>query len=222
MPRNIHSYEDDFNFKKYNTLLEIKKELNEERKDNTNYTVNNNIMVNNQNNPIAFKSYKDVQYYDLFDVFNYTLETISHNKLPSLVIKLSEEFENKMNLLYTNIEKKGEVKNYVEELTKILYDFVDDSHELVDAIYNNLKELNYILLTKDNPFTQITNYYLNNTSISYVKLVARAFKVFDNYFYWEKNRTYPKIEAFLKMFVDKSYKDLESEREYIFDIYTDY
>ena len=164
--------------------------------------------------------YDLVQYYDLYAVFNHTLKTVSFNKLPSLVIKLSEELENKMNLLYTNIEKKGEVKNYVEELTKILYDFVDDSHELVDAIYNNLKELNHILLTKDNPFTQITNYYLNNTSISYVKLVARAFKVFDNYFYWEKNRTYPKIEAFLKMFVDKSYKDLESEREYIFDIYT--
>ena len=86
--------------------------------------------------------YDLVQYYDLYAVFNHTLKTVSFNKLPSLVIKLSEELENKMNLLYTNIEKKGEVKNYVEELTKILYDFVDDSHELVDAIYNNLKELN--------------------------------------------------------------------------------
>ena len=32
MKRNVDSYENNFNFGKYNTLLEIKKELNEEKK----------------------------------------------------------------------------------------------------------------------------------------------------------------------------------------------
>ena len=35
--RNINSYEEEFDFKKYNTLLEVKKELNEERKNDTNF-----------------------------------------------------------------------------------------------------------------------------------------------------------------------------------------
>ena len=164
--------------------------------------------------------YDLVQYYDLFHVFNYTLETISHNKLPSLVIKLSEELYNKINSLYVNIEIEGDVKKTVEDLRDLLYKFVDESHDLVDAIYQNLKELNYVILTKDNPFTQITNYYLNNTSISYVKLVERAFKVFDTYFIREYNRTYPKIEAFIKLFEEKSYKNLEDDREYVYDMYT--
>ena len=58
--RNINSYEEEFDFKKYNTLLEVKKELNEERKNDTNFIDknDNNIKTHNQSTVSQYNSYK--------------------------------------------------------------------------------------------------------------------------------------------------------------------
>ena len=55
---NFEPYEDEFNLKKYNNLLEIKKEINEERKNDTDTNVRNfnNVLLNNQNNFLKFNS----------------------------------------------------------------------------------------------------------------------------------------------------------------------
>ena len=164
--------------------------------------------------------YDLLQYYDLFEVFNSTLMTISHEKLPYIIIQISNDLVSKMSGLYLNIERTGNVKKNVEDLVDSVYEFVNNSHSLVDVIYKNLKELSNTLLTKSNPFTQITNYYLNNTSISYVKMVKRARKVFENYFVQEFNLTYPKIEELIAMFEEESKDTLQSDREYILDMYT--
>ena len=58
--RNIESIEDNFNFGKYNTLLEIKKELNEETKNDNDY-------FNKQNH--LFK-HNSLLYVNLFYYFN--------------------------------------------------------------------------------------------------------------------------------------------------------
>ena len=159
--------------------------------------------------------YDLLHYYDLFEVFNTTLMTISYNKLPYLVIELSTQLEIKISSIYYNLEVKGDVKVQVEELRDSVYEFVNNTHALVDTIYRNMKELGNILITKDNPFTQITNYYLNNTSVSYVKMLAKSRRVFDTYFIKEFNLTYPKIQKFLKMFEEESHDSLEGDRAYV-------
>ena len=164
--------------------------------------------------------YDLLHYYDLFEVFNTTLMTISYNKLPYLVIELSTQLEIKISSIYYNLEVKGDVKVQVEELRDSVYEFVNNTHALVDTIYRNMKELGNILITKDNPFTQITNYYLNNTSVSYVKMLAKSRRVFDTYFIKEFNLTYPKIQKFLKMFEEESHDSLEGDRAYVLDMYT--
>ena len=164
--------------------------------------------------------YDLLKYYDLFEVFNSTLTTISYNKLPYLVIKLSQELVDKMSTIYYNIERPGKIKDYVTELRDAVYEFVNNSHALVDNIYNNLKELDNVLLTKSNPFTQITNYYLNNTSVSYVKMVWKSKRVFNTYFQKEFNASFPKVEQFIQMFEEDSKEMLETEREYLLDMYT--
>ena len=65
---NFDPYEDEFNLKKYNNLLEIKKEINEERKNDTDSNVRNfnNVLLNNQNNFLKFNSYTNSQNNDLF------------------------------------------------------------------------------------------------------------------------------------------------------------
>jgi len=164
--------------------------------------------------------YDLLHYYDLFEVFNSTLMTISYNKLPYLVIQLSTELEMKISTIYYNLEVKGDVKVQVEELRDSVYEFVNNTHTLVDIIYRNMKELGNVLINKDNPFTQITNYYLNNTSVSYVKMLAKSRRVFDSYFVREFNLTYPKIKNFLQMFEEESHEALEGDREYVLDMYT--
>ena len=74
---NFNPYEDEFNLKKYNNLLEIKKEINEERKNDTDTNVRNfnNVLMNNQNNFLKFNSYTNSQNNDLFHKnLNYELQ----------------------------------------------------------------------------------------------------------------------------------------------------
>ena len=161
-----------------------------------------------------------LQYYDLYAVFNHTLTTISYNKLSKVVINLSTELVNQMNELYYNIDKKSDVKNTVDDLVDAVYDYVNYSHLLVDNVYNNISELSHTLLDKNNPFTQITNYYLNNTFASYLRMVNRSRFVFETYFEREFRISYPKVIELIEMFEEKSQEILQSDREYIYDMYT--
>ena len=170
---------------------------------------------------IKLKSLYDLfQYYDLFEVFNSTLLTLSHNKISPIIIQLSNELVSQMSGLYYDIEIKGEAHDNVEELIDIVYNFVNKSHDLVDVIYNNIQELSNTLLTKSNPFTKITNYYMNNTFASYINMVKLSRIVFETYFWKEFKYTFPHIRKLIKIFEKESNETLESEREYILDLYT--
>ena len=164
--------------------------------------------------------YDLVQYYDILAVFNSTLTTISYNKISPVIIKVSNELLSKMSGIYYDIEKKGTVKENVEKLGDDLYTYVNHTNDLVDIIYENIKELHRTFLTKNNPFTQITNYYLNNTFASYYNLIKRVLYVFRSYFIREFNKSYPKIENLIRIFDEESKDALEEEREYLFDLYT--
>ena len=170
---------------------------------------------------IKLKSLYDLfHYYDLFEVFNSTLMTVSHNKISPVIIQLSNELVSQMSGLYYDIEVRGNAHYNVQELVDTVYDFVNKSHDLVDIIYKNIHELSNTLLTKNNPFTEITNYYMNNTFASYINMVKKSRNVFETYFCKELKFTYPKIEKLIKMFEKESNETLESEREYILDLYT--
>ena len=53
---------------------------------------------------------------------------------------------------------------------------------MIRKILNNLGILSNILITKNNTFTEITNYYLNNTSSSYVNIIKNIKNILDTYF----------------------------------------
>ena len=160
--------------------------------------------------------YDLIKYYDLFQVFNSTLVTYSYNKLPKLLIELSTDLKSKLKDVYIN----GDIKSKIFELSDLLDKFLNQSHKLVFDIYYNIKALDDVLLNKNNSFVEITNYYLNNTSVSYIKLIEKSFKVFQNYYWKEFNSTFPKIMELINMFEYESEEALKSEREYILDMYT--
>ena len=154
MPRNINSYEDDFNFKKYNTLLEIKKELNEERKDNTNYTVNNNIMMNNQNNPIAFRSYKDIQYNDLF-----------HKNLNSELEKSKSKLQKEINNNDNNNRQQNfnDILNQIKQ-SNIINNIDKEYNNEIENLKNKISQYEITLENMKNQYQEQINYYIQQLS----------------------------------------------------------
>ena len=122
--RNMNSYEEEFDFKKYNTLLEVKKELNEERKNDTNFIDknDNNIRTSNQSNFSKFNSYKNFQNNEIFHRnLNYELEK---NK-----IKLQKE-----NTFNENNYKQNYREDFLTKINPSSPKNNDINNEFIDEI----------------------------------------------------------------------------------------
>ena len=82
-----------------------------------------------------------------------------------------------------------------------------------------MKELGTKLNSKNNKITEVTTYYLNHTSSSYVKTIEDAENILNNYYIKEFDLIYPKIEEMLKEFEDTTIKDLQKEKKIINNLY---
>ena len=214
MPRNIHSYEDDFNFKKYNTLLEIKKELNEERKDNTNYTVNNNIMMNNQNNPIAFKSYKDIQYNDLF-----------HKNLNSELEKSKSKLQKEINNNDNNNRQQNfnNILNQIKQ-SNIINNIDKEYNNEIENLKNKISQYEVTLENMKNQYQEQINYYiqqLSNYNI-FITITTNFFQNISKKYIPNYNFNMPNNVTEPNNFIPLNQKDLEEKfakiEQYIGDL----
>ena len=214
MPRNIHSYEDDFNFKKYNTLLEIKKELNEERKDNTNYTVNNNIMMNNQNNPIAFKSYKDIQYNDLF-----------HKNLNSELEKSKSKLQKEINNNDNNNRQQNfnDILNQIKQ-SNIINKIDKEYNNEIENLKNKISQYEVTLENMKNQYQEQINYYiqqLSNYNI-FITITTNFFQNISKKYIPNYNFNMPNNVTEPNNFIPLNQKDLEEKfakiEQYIGDL----
>ena len=214
MPRNINSYEDDFNFKKYNTLLEIKKELNEERKDNTNYTVNNNIMMNNQNNPIAFKSYKDIQYNDLF-----------HKNLNSELEKSKSKLQKEINNNDNNNRQQNfnDILNQIKQ-SNIINNIDKEYNNEIENLKNKISQYEITLENMKNQYQEQINYYiqqLSNYNI-FITITTNFFQNISKKYIPNYNFNMPNNLTEPNNFIPLNQKDLEEKfakiEQYIGDL----
>ena len=214
MPRNINSYEDDFNFKKYNTLLEIKKELNEERKDNTNYTVNNNIMMNNQNNPIAFKSYKDIQYNDLF-----------HKNLNSELEKSKTKLQKEINNNDNNNRQQNfnDILNQIKQ-SNIINNIDKEYNNEIENLKNKISQYEVTLENMKNQYQEQINYYiqqLSNYNI-FITITTNFFQNISKKYIPNYNFNMPNNLTEPNNFIPLNQKDLEEKfakiEQYIGDL----
>ena len=159
-----------------------------------------------------------IEYYDLFKVFNSTLVTYSYKKLPSDILQYSNELANKLRNILNNI-KTGDIKKNAEILETNIYSYIDQIHEIIRNMLNNLATLSNILLTKNNTFTVITNYYLNNTSSSYVNIIQKMKDILDTYFIYEYNIVNPKMEEIMAILEQNNNETLRSELNSLRDLY---
>ena len=120
-------------------------------------------------------------YYDIYQVFNSTLVEYSYKTLPSETVEFSNELIQTLNSTFYNI-KRGNIKQNVDKLTDDIYGYINDVHELIRKMLDNLDELSNILLMKNNTYAQITNYYLNDTSFSFVNIIEKIKTILNTYF----------------------------------------
>lgn len=156
-------------------------------------TINNDISL-------KFSELKAlIQYYDISEIFDSTLALDSIRKFNKTIISISENLKSKLNGLFNNA-KIGDIRDYTYKLNLLVHNYILNSHSLIKQIFDNLKELGNALNSCDNRLTEITTYYLNYTSSSYVNIIQQAQNILENYYINEKNLVLSKIQIILDEF----------------------
>ena len=208
---NLNPYEDELNLKKYNPLLEIKKDINEERKDNTylNSRSINNILMNNPNNYLKFNSYTNYQNNELFHKnLNYELEK---NKIR---FQRDDNF-NKQNLddFLTKINQNGPKDNLDNE-------FNDE----IEILKNKISQYEVSLENTKVQYQKQINFYIQQLSNynTLITIISNFFKNISKKFIPNYNFNIPNIIIEPNNFVPLNQKDIEEKfnkiEEYISDL----
>ena len=179
---NLNPYADELNLKKYNSLLEIKKDINEERKDNTylNSRSINNILMNNPNNYLKFNSYTNYQNNELFHKnLNYELEK---NKIR---FQRDDNF-NKQNLddFLTKINQNGPKDNLDNE-------FNDE----IEILKNKISQYEVSLENTKVQYQKQINFYVQQLSNynTLITIISNFFKNISKKFIPNYNFNIPNI-----------------------------
>ena len=122
---------------------------------------------------------KILKYNDLSEVFDATLLLDAISKLPISIIQESKTLNDKLTVIFNGI-KSGKIKNTADNLGDAVYNYIKQSHILIKKIFDNLKELGNTLNSKNNKITEITTYYLNHTSSSYINTIKDAKNILEN------------------------------------------
>ena len=194
-------YEDEFNLKKYNNLLEIKKEINEERKNDTDSNVRNfnNVLLNNQNNFLKFNSYTNSQNNDLFHKnLNYELQKnkIKFQKDDNYIKQNLDDFLTNIN---PNRPKDNNLNNEFNDEIEILKNKIyqyEASLENTKIQYQ--KQINFYV-------QQLSNYN------SLITIITNFFRNISKKFIPNYNFNIPNIIVEPNNFVPLNQKDIEEK-----------
>ena len=161
---------------------------------------------------------KYILYKELSYIFDYTLSLNSIKNLDYKIVGYTDELINKLDVLYTEIDN-GSLKNHLSILNKNIYDFIKDSHRIINKIFNNLKELGSKLNSPKNKITEISTYYLNYTSTSYFNVIKEAQNLLMTYYIKENELIIPQVNKMLEYFEENLLKALEKQRILINNLY---
>ena len=197
---NLNPYEDELNLKKYNPLLEIKKEMNEERKDDTylNSRSINNILMNNPNNFLKFNSYSNYQNNELFHKnLNYELEKnkIRFQKDDNFNKQNLDDFLTQINPNDSKYNSNNEFNDEIEILKNKIYQY-EASLENTKIQYQ--KQINFYV-------QQLSNYN------SLITIITNFFRNISKKFIPNYNFNIPNIIIEPNNFVPLNQKDIEEK-----------
>ena len=98
---------------------------------------------------------------------------------------------------------EGEFKNNSFILQNDINNFLEEKYYLMNDTFNNLNDLQNLLQSPKNKFTEISTYHLNNTPTSYSKTINDIEDIFNKYN--EINNLNNSIEQILTNF-ENNYK----------------
>ena len=149
-----------------------------------------------------------IEYEDLVSIFDSTFSIENLTKLPVSFISQSEHLFILLNkiLIDTN-----EIISYKDTLKTNIYNFIYESHNLVNGLLEKIKELGDKLGSRKGELTEIATYYLNYTSTSYNTIVSKAEDILKNYYIKEKELISDKINSILKPFEENVKNSVEKE-----------
>ena len=149
-------------------------------------------------------------YKDLSDVFDSTFSLKELKIIPYEIIEESNILINKLDKIYNGIEK-GSLKNNITILNDYIYKFIKQSHILVNEISNNLKDLGDLIKKPKQAISDISNYYMNHTSTSYIDTIIDSKNILMNYFIKEKDLIVNEIENILEKFENNTFESISKQ-----------
>ncbi len=169
----------------------------------------NNITHSITDTIISLKN--NIMYKDLSDIFD-SKENIK--KLPFNTIEEFNLLENKLNEILNEIEEVDFMKN-IRIINDNIYDFIKDSHIIINNIYLQLQNLTNDLASSKNEIFEISNYFLNKTTLSIIDIIKNSKNKLLNYYEYEKDLIMPKIGLLLEEFEKNLNKSIEKELKII-------
>ena len=158
-----------------------------------------------------------IVYNDLVSIFDSSLSVEKINKLPSTIIKESQNLYDSLN---NKLIDTTEITNYKNILNTNINNFLSDSHNLVNELLEQLKKLNYDIGSSKGQLTEIATYYLNNTSYSYTTILSKAENILKNYYINEKELISNEVNLILTSFEENIKNSIKKEIGIIENIQT--
>jgi len=155
---------------------------------------------------------------DLSEVFDSTLSLDEIKSLPFTIIQESTNLKQKLDEILEDIENGG-IKQNIEILNQNIYDYIDESRRIMNGLFTNLNNLTSSLSSPKSKLTEISTYYLNNTSTSYISIVEKAKKILENYYKDEYNLICNKVDIIIKEFERKITDSITKEMKNINNLY---
>ena len=159
-----------------------------------------------------------VKYKDLTDIFDSTSSFDVPLDLPFIIVQETDDLKKKLEEILENIENGG-IKNNIKILNTNIYDYIEESHKIINDLFNNLNELSKSLSSPKSLLTEISTYYLRNTTTSYTSTIKEAEDILTNYYKNEYNLILPQVEKILIKFEEKMDESIEKEMKIIKNLY---
>ena len=160
---------------------------------------------------------KLISYQNITEIFDssYNLEDLE--VLPISIVNESNDLYKNINRSLTNIKSLNSKQTF-----KIINDnintFLPESHRLVDDISKKFKELVNSMKSKGNQYTQISLYYLNHKSSSYIDLIQRIEEILTNYYKDETTLIKSNISTIIENFENYLFESSEKEKNMISEL----
>ena len=166
--------------------------------------------ISSINNQIVYKN--------ISEVFDPRLYLKYSSILPIQLLFDSNYLKDKLEKILVGI-KNGNLKQNINILNKNIYNYIRESHILINNIFNNIKDLGEALDSKKSKSTEISTYYSEHSTTSFSKIISIAENILMNYYKKENETINNKIEPLFKSFENKIFQSLAKEINSIDEIY---